>query len=80
MKCSGFLDVIPSLSPMHSCVVCWYSLQCGVSREDQETGTNVADKMTVRPPMKTVIHRHDVIYDFELALLFHTRLLSAILY
>lgn len=52
MKFSGFLDAIPSLSLMQSCVVCWYSLQCGVSQENQETGTNVADEMTVRPSMK----------------------------
>ena len=51
MKCSGFLDAIASLSPMQSCVVCLYLLQCGASQEDKETGTNAADEMTVQPSM-----------------------------
>ena len=65
MKFSGFLDAIPSLSPMQSCVVCWYLLQCGAWQEDKETGTNAADEMTLQPSTETIIHRHDYI-------LFHT--------
>lgn len=42
MKCSGFLVAIPSSSPTQCCVLCWHSLPCAVSQEDQETGIDVA--------------------------------------